>query len=271
MSQSASAVVSRLRYGVVSAIKPAIEYTGRAHRRRALCDFDERAVTIADARPLGDELSLDESGFVLVRERSAVRDFLDEHQVRSVYYPELEQLVVRLSGARRALAYDHVLRSGDEREREAHALRAPVEYAHNDYTERSGPQRLRELLPDEADALLGRRFAIVHVWRPLRAVMANPLAVADARSVSAGDLIAAERRMPGRAVENYQLRYNAAQRWYWFPAMQPGEAIVFKTFDSATDGRARFTPSTRPPTAARASRRTARSAIPARPPARRSG
>jgi hypothetical protein len=242
MSQSASAVVSRLRYGVASAIKPAIEYTGHAHRRRALCDFDERAVTIADARPLGDALSLDESGFVLVRERSAVRDFLDEREVRSVYYPELEDLVARLTGARRALAYDHLLRSGDEHEREAHALRAPVQYAHNDYTERSGPQRLRELLPDEADALLGRRFAIVHVWRPLRAVLADPLAVADARSVSAGDLIAAERRMPGRVVENYQLRYNAAQRWYWFPAMQPGEAIVFKTFDSATDGRARFTP-----------------------------
>src|ERR1041384_8204354 len=116
MSQSSSTVVSRLHYGVASTTKPVIEYTGSAHRRRALCDFDERAVAIADARPLRDELSLDECGFVLVRQESAVHDFLDEREVRAVYYPELGRLVARLTGARRVLAYDHLLRSGDERE-----------------------------------------------------------------------------------------------------------------------------------------------------------
>ena len=33
----------------------------------------------------------------------------------------------------------------------------------------------------------------------------------------------------------------SARRWYYFPEMQPDEALLIKTYDSATDGRARFT------------------------------
>ena len=38
--------------------------------------------------------------------------------------------------------------------------------AHNDYTEHSAPQRVRDLLEREkADAFLSGRFAMVNVWR----------------------------------------------------------------------------------------------------------
>jgi len=60
--------------------------------------------------------------------------------------------------------------------------------------------------------------------------------------VRLGDLIPSDLRFPDRVVENYQLIYNSEHRWFYFPAMRPDEVIVFKTFDSATDGRARFTP-----------------------------
>ena len=59
------------------------------------------------------------------------------------------------------------MRSGDEGEREARLIREPVLSAHNDYTEASGPQRVREVLPDEAEDLLKRRFAIIQVWRAI--------------------------------------------------------------------------------------------------------
>jgi len=36
--------------------------------------------------------------------------------------------------------------------------------------------------------------------------------------------------------------YNPRHRWYYFPKMRRDEALVFKVYDSATDGRARFTP-----------------------------
>ncbi|HEV7822716.1 MAG TPA: CmcJ/NvfI family oxidoreductase, partial [Burkholderiales bacterium] len=37
------------------------------------------------------------------------------------------------------------------------------------------------------------------------------------------------------------LRYNPRHCWFYFPRMTRNEALVFKVFDSARDGRARFT------------------------------
>ena len=115
-----------------------------------------------------------------------------------------------------------------------------VRRVHNDYTEWSGPQRVRDLLPDEADDLLQRRFAIVQVWRPIRhPVETFPLAICDARSVSTDDFIISERRYPDRIGEIYSVRYNPRHRWFYFPRMQRDEVLFIKCFDSLTDGRAR--------------------------------
>jgi hypothetical protein len=135
------------------------------------------------------------------------------------------------------------LRSGDEGERTEKHLREPVLSVHNDYTEWSGPQRVRDLLPDEADELLKHRFAIIQVWRSIsdKPLLSNPLAIADARSLDMKDLIAAERRYPDRVGETYQIAYNPNHEWYYFPKMRRDEAIVFKVYESKKDGRARFT------------------------------
>ena len=150
-----------------------------------------------------------------------------------------------LSGAKRVVVFDHTLRSGDEAEREAKLVREPVLSAHNDYTEWSGPQRVREVMGDEAERLLGRRFAIIQVWRAIRKpIQANPLAILDARSLVPEDLLVAERRYPHRVGQTYRLKYNPGHRWFYFPEMRRDEALVFKVYDSETDGRARFTPHT---------------------------
>ncbi len=121
-------------------------------------------------------------------------------------------------------------------------MREPVLAVHNDYTEWSGPQRVRELLPDEADELLKHRFSIVQVWRAInKPIESNPLAICEAKTLATGDLIASERRFPDRVGETYQIAYNPDHQWYYFPRMNRDEALVFKVFDSKTDGRARFT------------------------------
>jgi hypothetical protein len=196
---------------------------------------------ITDGRTAG-RTTLDENGFVFVEHRTAVKDFFDRNELETVYYPEVAALIQKHSGAKRVQVFDHTLRSGDEAEREARLVREPVLSVHNDYTEWSGPQRVRELLPDEAGELLAHRFAIIQVWRAInRPIQANPLAIADARSLAPADLIAAERRYPHRVGETYQVRYNPAHRWFYFPEMRPDEALVFKVYDSQQDGRARFT------------------------------
>ena len=239
----AGAINAGIAYAVDTGEKPVNETFGPGNiRRRNTGTKEQRSMPIRDGRPLAGTFSLDENGFVLVPHPTAVADFFDEDQLAAVYYPEVEQIVKAASGAARVVVFDHTLRSGDKAEREALLVREPVLSAHNDYTEWSGPQRVREVLPHEADALLAHRFAIIQVWRAInQPIRSNPLAIADARSVARGDLLAAERRYPHRVGETYQVRYNPAHRWFYFPEMRRDEALVFKVYDSSKDGRARFT------------------------------
>jgi hypothetical protein len=213
-------------------------------RRRTSGTAERHRMALEDGRAKRGELSLDANGFVLVEHRTAVQDF-HRDDLKRLYYPEVERLIGALCGARRVVVFDHTLRSGDEAEREALLLREPVLSAHNDYTEWSGPQRVRELLPEESDSLLKGRFAIIQAWRATHEpIQANPLAIADARSVAPEDYLVAERRYPNRVGQTYRLRYNPQHRWFYFPRMRRDEALVFKVFDSEKDGRARFTPHT---------------------------
>ena len=146
------------------------------------------------------------------------------------------------TGAARVVVFDHTLRTADDDFRETHKIREPVQRVHNDYTEWSGPQRVRDLLPQEADALLSRRFAIVQVWRPIRLpVESFPLAICDARSMDPKDFVVSERPYPNRVGQTYAIPYNPEHNWFCFPPMRRDEAILFKVYDSLKDGRARWT------------------------------
>src|SRR6478609_2624310 len=189
---------------------------------------DARRVPIHNARLHSDPFVLDREGFRFVRHDTAVADFFDEDQVRRVYYPEMEALVKTESGASRVVVFDHTLRTADDEQREARKIREVVPRVHNDYTEWSGPQRVRDLVPGEAEDLLRRRFAIVQVWRPIRhPVETFPLAIADARSLSPDDLVISERIYPNRVGQTYAITYNPEHVWYWFPLMRRSEALVF--------------------------------------------
>lgn len=204
--------------------------------------YQEHKMPVFDGRAIADHLSLEREGFILVKHETRVKDFFDEAEVRSVYYRETERLVKQLSGARRVLVFDHTLRSADSAVRDAKQISGPVRNAHNDYTEWSGPQRVRDLLPDEAEELLKRRFAVIQTWRPIRKpVEREPLAIADARSIGTNELVPSSRVYPDRVGEVYHCTFNPAHRWYYFPKMQRNEAMVFKCFDSMKDGRARWT------------------------------
>src|SRR5271154_5515954 len=131
-------------------------------------EYRPEPVRIRDARPLIGELSLDKQGFALTQHTSKVVDFYDPAAVKAVYYPEMEQLVKAATGARRVLCFDHIVRHAPKAESRVNGVKEPATRVHNDYTEASGPQRVRDLLPGEAAALLARRFAVVNVWRAIQ-------------------------------------------------------------------------------------------------------
>jgi hypothetical protein len=204
--------------------------------------LDPHQVVIHNGRLQPGGFELEREGFRFARHDTKVADFYDEAEVRSRYYPEMEALVKAESGASRVVVFDHTLRTGDDAPREQRKIREVVPRVHNDYTEWSAPQRVRDLVPDEAEALLKRRFAVVQVWRPIKhPVESFPLALADARSISTDDLVISERRYQHRVGQTYAITFNPNHNWFWFPRMRREEAIVFKVFDSEKDGRARFT------------------------------
>jgi hypothetical protein len=210
------------------------EYLGR---------YEPREVTIHDGRDIPEGFSLDREGFALVRHDTTVSDFYDKSQIPAVYEPEIMRLVKDMTGAGRVVVFDHTLRSDSQATQAARNIREPATVVHNDYTARSAPQRVRDLLPAaEADDLLSRRFAIVNVWRAIRnPVQTSPLALCDARSVAPTDLVASERRAKDRVGEIQHATFNPGHRWFYFPNMRRDEALLIKTYDSAQDGRARFT------------------------------
>jgi hypothetical protein len=236
-------VEAALRYLANLDIKPVSHNPppghGGPHRDGNYHDF---TVPVSDGRAGDRDFSLDHEGFELVRNESSVQDFYDDDEVRAVYYPEVERILKQATGASRVVVFDHTRRADGGGNPDSKAERAPVRLVHNDYTETSGPRRVRELLGDaEADGLLKHRFAEINIWQPISGpVESSPLGLVDASTIAPGDLVNVDLVYEGRTGEIYHGLYNPDHRWFYFPRMAVDEAILIKGFDSARDGRARF-------------------------------
>jgi hypothetical protein len=203
--------------------------------------FESHAVSIHDARETKPAATLDREGFALVEHETAVSDFHDDAQVRELYEREIADLVRRSTGSSQVVVFDNTRRSDSSAIRGDRNTREPSAVIHNDYTDASARQRLRDILPaPEAEARLRQRFAIINVWRSMAGpVLTTPLAVCDARSLRDSDLVASERRASDRIGELQLVTHNPEHRWFWFSATTRDEALLIKTFDSSLDGRAR--------------------------------
>ena len=200
--------------------------------------YEEHRATIHDARPGAADLDLDREGVAFLRSPSRVKDFYDEAELDAVAHREAAELVARVTGASRVEVFDHTLRRRDSDipDRSAGVPRQPVMRVHNDYTEGSGPQRVRELMGEEAEGLLGKRYAFINVWRPLKGpVVDTPLAVCDARSIAPEDWVASDIVYKDRTGEIYVTTWSPDHRWLYFPRMTPDEAILIKCFDTRSD------------------------------------
>ena len=103
--------------------------------------------------------------------------------------------------------------------------RQPVTSVHNDYTVKSGPQRVRDLMGEEAEELLRHRFEIVNVWRPIRGPLRDaPLAVCDATSVAFADFV------PSDLVYRDRTRRDLSRQ------VQPGAPLVLRAGDAHRRG-----------------------------------
>ena len=230
---------------VVPTGRPAIRYIDwpEMEHNAVPPEYELREMVIRNGRPLRDTFELDVHGFVFVEHNTQVKDFADEAERKRVYDPEVQALIKKHSGASEVVVFDHTIRISDDDSQRLEGARPTVKGVHNDYTEKSAPVRLREIVGDEeAERRLKKRWAIIQVWRPIRGpVMIDPLGICDGRSIPQKGFIRVERRYQYRTGEVYHIAHDPAHAWFWFPQMTRDEALVFKVFDSDMSVPSRFT------------------------------
>jgi hypothetical protein len=189
---------------------------------------DWQEVTLHDLRGQESKFSLDQNAFDTYQNvPSNEHEFKDDAQIKAVYYPEVEKLLLdNVQGAKRVLLFDHTIRRPT-------GNRNPVTRVHIDQTPFSAAERVKLHCPDDAETLLQGRYRIINVWRPLNGpVMSFPLAVSDSQQVQDEDLIPIEHRYPDRNGQTAAVRHNAGQNWYYWSGMKNEDRLLLKCFDS---------------------------------------
>ena len=242
MPASSRSIRATLKYLAAEDSGAAVYHASQAGGAAADHDgsYDMREVEIRDGR--GELFDLDNAGFILTTHGSSVSHWHDDAMLSQIYEAEAKALVRRITGAGRVEVFDHTRRAASDGLRRNQVMREPSSVIHNDYTPWSAERRLRDILPEEAETLLSRRFAIVNIWRSIDArVETDPLAFCDSRTPADGDLVEVMRQAKDRIGQIQMARFNPDHDWVYFPAMEEGEVALIKTYDSATDGRTRFT------------------------------
>jgi hypothetical protein len=204
---------------------------------------DVQRVEIEDGWPRASSFSADREGFEIKDFDGGFTQFDDEAAVKSEFYAQVVDFVTRNTGARRVVVFDHTIRRRlpPDLGQQTTVKRPAVMLVHSDYTPKSGQQRVRDILPEEADDLLTRRVAFYNVWKSLYDTVEElPLAMCDSQSSIDADMLLMELKYRERTGEIYVMRYSPQHRWFYFPRMTRNQALLLKTYDSETDGRARF-------------------------------
>jgi hypothetical protein len=204
---------------------------------------DAKEVEIHNTWARVNQLSADKEGFELHDFDVGFVEFEEDDAVKKRFYPQVVDFVKQHTGARRVVVFDHTIRKRlpADLKQQTTVQRPAVMLVHSDYTPTSGPQRVRDIVPDDAEDLLTRRVAFYNVWKPLyRRVEELPLAMIDAQTQVPDDLLRMDLKYRERTGEIYVLRHSPKHRWCYFPQMEASQALLLKTYDSLDDGRARF-------------------------------
>ncbi|KAI1392050.1 GA4 desaturase [Hypoxylon trugodes] len=141
---------------------------------------------------------------------------------------------------------------------------SPASKIHLDYSPNGARTHIRKFHPDTAkaaadiihheDELLaagkslkesykdsgGPRWALYSIWRPLKTVKRDPLAVIDYRTINEEDYIPVDIKTPclglgtneSHLAEGLVARYSESHKWCWIDRQTPEEVLILKFFDS---------------------------------------
>jgi len=197
-------------------------------------------VTIYDIRGQEERTHIDTTGFQAFTSPSSIpADILlsgDDKKIEEIYYPEVEALIKKRTGASRVVFFDHTVRipKGNS-EISDPSERKPVLNAHVDQTPASAHKRVaRHVQPPQPY----KRFQLINVWRPIsNTVYDYPLAVCESSSVNVETDLEPTTLIyppPTPAGETYAVKHNKNQVWWYWSEMTPDDVILLKCYDSAS-------------------------------------
>ena len=146
---------------------------------------DVVTLPIHDARKLEPKPSLEDMGFEVHHSPSSCANLEDDDEIKNTYYPEVEQLLLKVTGASRVIVFDHTARWTEKlggslyNLGEKNVAAAPVTCVHADYTDISAPNRIRQLTTtpsytgqtltqEDAEQILQKHYIFMNVWRNTR-------------------------------------------------------------------------------------------------------
>ncbi len=219
----------------------------RESRRANTAKYTVRVHDVRDRLAAG-QIDLDVNGFTLLRHASGVADFRDDAEVRAVYYPELEALAKRTTGALEIFFIQHVVRTEDKTD----FNKAYARFVHCDYGLKGPREASRRLLEKRGRRFAdyaAREFAWFNTWQPFdNEVRKNPLAVIDASTLAGDDVVdyyyTGFKNRPGATLERSAMPvHNPAHRFYYVSRMATDELLFIKQLDTRA-GVARACPHT---------------------------
>jgi hypothetical protein len=230
---------------------------GSTHNRLYVAPGDQRAtaryaahrVRIGDGRPYRDDLTLETAGFTLVDQQTSVPapHRLDPAVLDGAYTGEGLALVRALTGADYVVSLGWLLRrtTADRGGALPPAPDVHVDLHTTEIAHRYARVHARSALPAPGTY---RRAVWTSLWRAFSPPPQDwPLAVCDYRSTDDAEdgtpnLLFRVPALPpldapdapdGEAESAASLFfYNPAHRWWYFPAMHPGEALLIKLHDT---------------------------------------
>ncbi|PPJ53265.1 hypothetical protein CBER1_11810 [Cercospora berteroae] len=215
-----------------------------------------RKMTVTDIAGREDMFELDRNGFQFIKLPSKDRDMSTDAIIEQDFYAEIEAIIQARTDASFVFPIGHVLRRATneiflERKDSERYNRFGASFPHCDCPV-AYPERLEEFknlvmrspaITKNRNALdvqeinrISSRWAIIQIWKPLRLVQRDPLAVCDALSYDFEDWRL--RIVPAPSTGYSVLTHPEGQekhRWYYASAMTPDQMILFKGCDSRQD------------------------------------
>ena len=203
-------------------------------------NLEAHQVAVTDFRGREAEAGLATTGFTLVEQRSKVASFRDPAQVRDYYIPEIRDLIMGLTGARKVMVTQPVFRWSEREEHPDMTNSRPARFVHVDYSRDAFHGFARTHLGDDpkAEDWLAGRYAAFNIWRVMSPPPQDcPLALIDRRSTERVDVVEGDAVIDAK--DRPEFRFGSSlyaasprHRWGYYSNMTPDEALVFLAYDS---------------------------------------